>query len=65
MRLVVNGQALDAKSATLADLLSELDIAAERCATALNSELVPRGERPSTALKQGDRIEILKAMQGG
>ena len=65
MRLTVNGQALEAQATTLAALLEELELPARRCATALNSEFVPRGQREATPLKDGDRIEILTPMQGG
>ncbi|MGH3738221.1 MAG: sulfur carrier protein ThiS [Micromonosporaceae bacterium] len=34
-------------------------------AVALNAEVVPRGEWPTTPLRDGDHLEILTAAQGG
>ncbi|MFD9730029.1 sulfur carrier protein ThiS, partial [Streptomyces sp. NPDC059072] len=34
-------------------------------AAALNETVVPRGQWPATALGEGDRVEILTAVQGG
>jgi len=65
MKLIVNGQALDAKAPTLADLLAELGYEGDWYATALNSEFVPAPERTATRLSEGDRVEILTPRQGG
>jgi sulfur carrier protein len=34
-------------------------------AVALNDSVVPRAEWPRTALDDGDRVEVLTAVQGG
>jgi sulfur carrier protein len=34
-------------------------------AVALNSEVVPRGDWPATAVRPGDRIDVVTAVQGG
>jgi sulfur carrier protein len=64
MRIHVNGKLRDVASATLADLLRELDYR-DHVATALNQNFVRRQDRPSTNLKEGDAVEILVPRQGG
>ncbi|RJK98560.1 sulfur carrier protein ThiS [Paracoccus aestuarii] len=65
MRIEVNGTARDIAATTLADALAELGWAEARVATALNGEFVPSSARPSQALRDGDRLEVLAPMQGG
>ncbi|WP_159585593.1 sulfur carrier protein ThiS [Chelativorans xinjiangense] len=65
MKLIVNGEALEASAATLAELLAELDYEGAWLATAVNGELVQAGERQVCRLRDEDRIEILSPMQGG
>lgn len=66
--VTVNGdrQALP-PSARLADLLRTLDVTPETkgVAVAVNDELVPRGQWESHRLKPGDRVELVRAVQGG
>ncbi|MDX8449851.1 sulfur carrier protein ThiS [Mesorhizobium captivum] len=65
MKLIVNGEALEAKATTLDALLKELDYEGSWLATALNGDVVPAAKRPEFQLSEGDRIEILSPMQGG
>jgi sulfur carrier protein len=65
MKLVVNGELQEVLAATLAEALQSLDFSEAKVATALNGEFVPARERPATALKDGDRIEIVAPRQGG
>jgi sulfur carrier protein len=65
MKLTINGEEQDVAAETLAALLSALDYEGDWLATAVNGELVPRGERDRHVLKDGDRIEVLSPMQGG
>jgi sulfur carrier protein len=65
MKLVVNGEMQELAAATLAEALQSLDLAEARIATALNGEFVPARIRQATALKDGDRIEIVAPRQGG
>lgn len=65
MKLIVNGEALEASAATLAELLEELDYEGAWLATAVNGEVVRAEERPGFTLGEEDRIEILSPMQGG
>jgi sulfur carrier protein len=65
MKLVVNGEIQEVPAGTLADALRSLDLAEAKIATALNGEFVPARARQATALKDGDRIEIVAPRQGG
>jgi sulfur carrier protein len=63
----VNGQDEPLGVATLAALLEEktLDTSQRGIAVALNGAIVPRAAWPQTALRSGDSIEIVRALQGG
>ena len=63
----VNGQDEPLNARTLAALLDEkaVDTAQKGIAVALNGAVVPRAGWPSTSLKAGDSVEIVRARQGG
>jgi sulfur carrier protein len=63
----VNGQDEPLSSATLMALLHEKAIApdARGVAVAINGTVVPRAAWPSTRLRVGDQVEIVRARQGG
>jgi sulfur carrier protein len=63
--LFVNGESREIDATTLAQALEALDFADAKVATALNGEFVPARAREATAVKEGDRIEILAPRQGG
>jgi sulfur carrier protein len=65
MNIIVNGEARQARSATLAELLVELGYDNAWIATAVNGEVVAGDRRAVTALAEGDRIEVLAPRQGG
>ena len=65
MRLVVNGVEQEIVADTLAAALLRLDYGEARVATALNGEFVPARKRGETALREGDRVEIVAPRQGG
>ncbi len=68
MRVVLNGEeAVFADGATVAAALEALDLpaAGRGVAVAVDAEVVPRGEWALTALHEGARVEILRAIQGG
>ncbi|MGW0117459.1 sulfur carrier protein ThiS [Streptomyces sp. NPDC003327] len=46
-------------------LVATLTAAPSGVAAALNETVVPRGEWASTVLGEGDRVEVLTAVQGG
>lgn len=65
MKIEVNGAPRDIAAADLASALTELGWGEARVATALNGTFVPATARAGTALKTGDSLEVLTAMQGG
>jgi len=65
MTVIVNGEPRELAASNLAAALKALDYETATVATALNGEFVPRRAREATALKDGDRIEILAPRQGG
>ncbi|GHF31868.1 thiamine biosynthesis protein ThiS [Streptomyces mashuensis] len=50
---------------TLEGLVATLTTAPGGVAAAVNEAVVPRGAWPRTALAEGDRVEVLTAVQGG
>ena len=63
----VNGADRALDTATVAALVTALGIAADArgVAVSLNGAVVPRGQWPTAALAAGDRVEVIRAMQGG
>ncbi|MGW0774326.1 sulfur carrier protein ThiS [Streptomyces sp. NPDC002835] len=62
----VNGEARDLAAGTTLDaVVAELTAASSGVAAAVNETVVPRGQWPGTRLGDGDRVEILTAVQGG
>ncbi|MGC9129221.1 MAG: sulfur carrier protein ThiS [Acidithiobacillus sp.] len=45
--------------------MEQLDFAGQRVAVELNREVVPRSLHPQTLLREGDRLEIIRAVGGG
>jgi sulfur carrier protein len=68
MKLTINGTERDIVGArTLDELLRALGVPPERTGTAVaqNDAVVPRARWAETRLSDGDRIEIITAVQGG
>ncbi len=69
MELVINGETQhfeDQQAATVASLMRSLELDDARgTAVAHNDAVVPRGRWENTELRPGDRIEIIRATQGG
>jgi sulfur carrier protein len=63
--IIVNGEPRGTAAASLAALLAELELGSTRVATALNGDFVPEAARGSTALSEGDKVEIVSPRQGG
>lgn len=62
----VNGEAVVvAPGTTLETLVASLTGAPSGVAAALNETVVPRGRWPAASLADGDRVEVLTAVQGG
>lgn len=66
MQLIINGAVREAPSlSTLAELASWLDLPAFGSALELNGEVIRQAEHGSTALRDGDRLEIVRLVGGG
>jgi sulfur carrier protein len=51
--------------ASVADLVRDIAPQQRGVAVAVNGEVVPRNGWPATPLRDGDRVEVLSAAQGG
>ncbi|MEV6027148.1 sulfur carrier protein ThiS [Streptomyces sp. NPDC052036] len=66
MNISVNGESRQfAPGIALDAVVRALTAAPSGVAAALNETVVPRTQWPSTALHEGDRVEVLTAVQGG
>ena len=66
MRILVNDEPRELTGgATVADLVGTLGLGPRRIAVELNRAVVPRAQYGSTALSDGDRIEIVHFVGGG
>lgn len=65
MKLTINGEAQLSSAETLAALVEQLGMKADRVAIELNREIVPRERWPQTPLQDGDRLEIVHFVGGG
>ncbi|CAM5380253.1 MULTISPECIES: sulfur carrier protein ThiS [Streptomyces] len=62
----VNGEPREVPGGlTLDRLVAGLTTASSGVAAAVNETVVPRGQWPATPLGDGDRVEVLTAVQGG
>lgn len=64
MKIILNGAPREVAATTLDAMLSECGFSG-RVATAVNEVFVPATDRAALGLAEGDRIEVLAAMQGG
>lgn len=66
MNIIVNGRGMDvAEGLSVEALLAHLGVAREYTAVAVNRDVTPRSEYGSTALREGDRVEIVRPIGGG
>lgn len=65
MKLIVNGETVEAQATSLAALLTELGYEGDWIATAVNGDVVAAGQRKALSLTEGDRVEVLTPRQGG
>lgn len=66
MQITVNGKNQDAdEGLSLTELVRRISDRNTGIAVALNSEVVPRGSWSDTAVRAGDRIDVVTAVQGG
>lgn len=66
MRITVNGEPRDiAPDATLSTVIDDVAEGHPQVAVAVNGEVVERSRWDAAALADGDRIEVVAAIQGG
>jgi len=69
MKLHINGEQRDFSNSpvpfTLAALVENLGMKADRVAVELNRDIVPRDRWADTTLKDGDRLEVVHFVGGG
>ena len=66
LHITLNGEARQIPPAsTVLNLLEELGLVGKRLAVERNGEIVPKGLHASTALDDGDALEIVVAVGGG
>jgi sulfur carrier protein len=66
MQITVNGKPRELEAGTtVAALLESLGLEPRGLAVERNLELVPRAEHSTTALRAGDRIEVVTLVGGG
>ena len=66
MKVTVNGEVRSvAEDSSVEDLARSVGVGPSGVAVALNGEVVPRSSWPATPLGDGDRVELLGAIQGG
>lgn len=66
LEVTVNGRPETfAEGFTVADLLARLGLAPQGLAVEINQTVVPRSLHATTALRSGDRVEIVHMVAGG
>ncbi|MEU8345880.1 sulfur carrier protein [Actinomadura meyerae] len=66
MKVTVNGEPRElAEAASVAEVIATVTAARTGVAAALNDEVVRRSAWDTTPLRDGDRLEVLTAVQGG
>ncbi|HWG61728.1 MAG TPA: sulfur carrier protein ThiS [Streptosporangiaceae bacterium] len=66
MNVVINGTALQVdEGATVHDAIARVTTATDGVAVAVNDEVVSRSAWSTAVLADGDRVEVLTAVQGG
>jgi sulfur carrier protein len=66
MRIQVNGELREmAQGSTIATLLGQLGLGDRPVAVERNQEIVPRAQHPTTALFEGDQLEVVQFVGGG
>ncbi len=66
MQFFINGEEKTFSGVeTLGELIEQLGMKGDRVAVELNREIVPRAQWSETALREGDRLEIVHFVGGG
>lgn len=65
MHIQVNGEPREVAAATVLALVEELGLDVRKVAVERNLAIVPRSLHATTALAEGDRIELVQFVGGG
>jgi len=65
MRIQVNGEPREVEATTILRLVEELGLDIRKVAVERNLEIVPKSLHASTAIADGDRIEVVQFVGGG
>jgi sulfur carrier protein len=65
MRIEVNGEHREVEASTILALVEELGLDVRKVAVERNLEIVPRSLHATTALADGDRVELVQFVGGG
>lgn len=65
MRIQVNGDQREVAASTILDLMKALSLDPRKVAVERNLEIVPKSLHATTALAEGDRIELVQFVGGG
>lgn len=65
MQIVLNGNQFDTEARTVEELLSNLQIKPERVAVEINLNIIKKADFSTTAIKDGDVVEIINFVGGG
>jgi sulfur carrier protein len=49
----------------VADLIEQLGLTGQRLAIEINGDIVPRSQHATLELKDGDKVEVVRAIGGG
>jgi sulfur carrier protein len=65
VNITINGEAASIEALSVQDYLLLLGIDPRRVAVELNLDILPKAAYPDTALREGDRLEIVHFVGGG
>ncbi len=66
IRLTVNGETIKLSNANnLKQLLESLHLGDKRIAVEVNREIIPHSQHEITRIREGDKVEIVRAIGGG
>jgi sulfur carrier protein len=66
MQIRLNGEVLETAAVlTVQGLIAGQQLAGQRLAVELNGDVVPRSRWGEVALKDGDQVELVRAIGGG
>jgi sulfur carrier protein len=65
MTIHINGEPHPLQAQTVADLLQQMGLTQQRVAIEINGDVVPRSQHATQMIRDGDRIEIVRAIGGG